>query len=363
MKRAIWAILTAAAFFLFAVRSNVYCLGAGLLLVLLPLVSLILAWIRRSGLEIRLSAPVTVEKGREIPLEMQAEGGSIRARLDIVNSVTGEEISQKLWLSGRETLPVREAYCGCLRITLSHIFLTDAFGIFGLPVRKTVSKRVRIMPETYAISSERTLELARLTDSTDYDPYVKGQDLTETFQIRDYRPGDPISRIHWKLTGKRGIPVVREASRPVDHSLILFADRSGGPASPALADAYTETAASLCKSLTDAGMEFHFVYFEETAKRREVTTEEDLTEVISDLLKAGPQETGLGGFKAYTEAFGPLRHGRVLYLAYEKPEETDLPSGLPIRYLICGEKDAAQGNTLFFSPAHMQEELQDALIE
>ncbi len=35
-------------------------------------------------------------------------------------------------------------------------------------------------------------------------------DAEEWGDVREYRPGDPVNRIHWKLTAKREKPVVRD---------------------------------------------------------------------------------------------------------------------------------------------------------
>ena len=52
--------------------------------------------------------------------------------------------------------------------------------------------------------------------------------------LRDYRPGDPLQRIHWKSFARTGDPVVREYQDEFfeRHALILdtFCTRAGAPA-------------------------------------------------------------------------------------------------------------------------------------
>ena len=48
-----------------------------------------------------------------------------------------------------------------------------------------------------------------------------GDDPSETFQVREYHPGDQISRTHWKLTAKRDILMTRDFAKESD-SQYLF---------------------------------------------------------------------------------------------------------------------------------------------
>ncbi|MBR6322909.1 MAG: DUF58 domain-containing protein, partial [Lachnospiraceae bacterium] len=48
-----------------------------------------------------------------------------------------------------------------------------------------------------------------------------GDDASETYDIREYREGDRISRMHWKLSAKRDTLMLREFSRE-DNARFLF---------------------------------------------------------------------------------------------------------------------------------------------
>lgn len=52
----------------------------------------------------------------------------------------------------------------------------------------------------------------------------KGSDPSETFDIRDYAPGDDIRTIHWKLSSKVGSVIVREASEPSHYDVVVLPD-------------------------------------------------------------------------------------------------------------------------------------------
>ena len=116
-------------------------------------------------------------------------------------------------------------YIGSGVFELKKCTISDYAGFFRLPlVRKNRPQRIPIdlMPD------EKELLLDAMGDPGQnyYSEYTKtvqkpGDDASETFDIREYRAGDSISRLHWKLTAKRDIPMLREFSRE-DNARFLF---------------------------------------------------------------------------------------------------------------------------------------------
>ena len=65
---------------------------------------------------------------------------------------------------------------------------------------------------------------------------------TEMFGVREYRPGDPLRRIHWRSSARHGELIVREFEPPGVQILGIFCDPS--PATPEVADQIARVAAS-----------------------------------------------------------------------------------------------------------------------
>lgn len=57
-----------------------------------------------------------------------------------------------------------------------------------------------------------------------YDRQHKGQDRTEVFEMRDFRNGDSLKSVHWKLSARFDELLVREPSRPAEHNIVLLFD-------------------------------------------------------------------------------------------------------------------------------------------
>lgn len=129
----------------------------------------------------------------------------------------------------------------------------DPLGIARALTVLPATGNVLVLPRRYAMPP------IALSGSRRYQPGGVAQaasvgDSEEFVGLRDYRPGDPLSRIHWKSFARAGEPVVREYQDEYfeRHALILdtFADdaRATSPAGAAFDRAFEE-AVSIAASL------------------------------------------------------------------------------------------------------------------
>ena len=111
---------------------------------------------------------------------------------------------------------------GILKLTGMRIARPDPLGLFYASITIPVSQSVVILPRRY------TLPTLRLPGNRRYQS--GGVALTasvgeseEFVSMRDYRPGDPLRRIHWKSWAKTGKPIVKEYQDEffVRHALVL----------------------------------------------------------------------------------------------------------------------------------------------
>ena len=81
-------------------------------------------------------------------------------------------------------------------------------GLFSMPVSVDSSARALVLPAP--VRPPRALPPA-------YSGTLRpkpGGGFSEEHDVRPYRQGDPVRMMHWKLTAKRGHPIVREALEP-----------------------------------------------------------------------------------------------------------------------------------------------------
>ena len=122
-----------------------------------------------------------------------------------------------------------------------------------------------------------------------YDENSPGYDNSELFQVREYRPGDRIQNIHWKLTAKQEELMVKEHALPKACPVILLLNWEKGswPRSRSKVP-FLEAAASLSFSMVDAGCQHYVVWFDGTetdVMRLRVDDEESLYYFINVLMR------------------------------------------------------------------------------
>ena len=125
-----------------------------------------------------------------------------------------------------ELMPVRR---GVLRFAGVSIAAPDPFGLFRSLRKIPAPQSVLILPRRYSVppfALPGTMKYQRggvsLASSIG--------ESEEFVSLREYRPGDPLRRIHWKSFAKTGKPIVKEFQEEffVRHALVLdtFSDQA-----------------------------------------------------------------------------------------------------------------------------------------
>jgi uncharacterized protein (DUF58 family) len=138
------------------------------------------------------------------------------------------------WTANREHGPVRRGPIAASRLVVES---ADPLGFFRTRQRKLAEGLAVALPLFTSLSDRlqvREIE-SQLT-------VVRAGHGTDLYGVREYRSGDPLRRIHWKTSARRGELVVREFEPPGLKVLALLLDPK--PASAAAADQLARLAAS-----------------------------------------------------------------------------------------------------------------------
>jgi uncharacterized protein (DUF58 family) len=133
---------------------------------------------------------------------------------------------------------------------------TFPFGLFRFSSKLPARHRVLVTPRIHHIAS------LSLNPGLRYQPggvplaSETGESL-EFMGVREYRPGDSLRKIHWKLWARRGVPVVREFSQEYFSRVGVILDTYKPPKGQVFERA-TEVAASISNFLArqDAIVDF-----------------------------------------------------------------------------------------------------------
>ena len=183
-------------------------------------------------------------------------------------------------------------------------------------------------------------------------------DLTETYQIREYVPGDSIRQIHWKLSNKFDKLIVRDPGLPITRNVLVFWERTGESGDPDVIDAQAEVIISLCRSLMDSGIQFT-IGWNDTDRNYCITHEirdmDELVGVIPRLLRATGAKDTASGAALLIQTRPEALCAHMVYIAEEPQNEVmEMQRYGHVTMLVCG-KEAPQGAILFNEEDYAQQ--------
>ena len=174
--------------------------------------------------------------------------------------------------------------------------------------------RLTILPNLFPMDADMT---ARPAYADDGASDRRGEDRSEVYQLREYRPGDDIRQIHWKLSSKLDELILKEASQPESRSLLVFWDKRTG--TPQQMDALAEVVSSTGAALLQGGVQYTLSWTEgDDLQAQDILDENQLLQAIPELVKTrGSADCRLPEMGDYS---------RILYFGV-KPEERMMTSG------------------------------------
>lgn len=280
--------------------------------------------------------------------------GRVTVKLRLYNPVTGEQTEKRLSFSETGQWELSSDHCGCILCAVTQVRVREIFGIFSRRVPCTAKKRLTVLPDTFPILLSKSRPVG-MTDSPEaYAPDRRGSDRTETFQIREYVPGDPLQQIHWKLSSKWEKLTVREPAHPIDRTLTVFLEQWDECRTPEQADCLLEAVTSVCQALTESGYAYRLCWNGETLQSMDVTGQEQLAEAVSAILKAERSAAlTTGTALAQAEVIG----GTVLYFC-SRMADTPFPWA-NAHIFLCGE--GTGDRVTAFTPENMHDQLKQII--
>ena len=286
---------------------------------LVPVLLFLLALMVR-GLRLTLRIPIPVsEAGSPVEAEILVENRSWLPVLGIDVWVQ----YQNLFLEERAVVKltggvdagarakficrVESGICGCLEFTVKKVRVYDYLRLFSLPKRAGAREQAVVLPRTYDTLAQLSLKTREfLGDSEEYDQSRGGDDPSEVFQLREYRPGDRIQQIHWKLSAASEDLVVKEFGRPVGCPVILFLDFSGTVLEPLWMKGFPELACALSRALVEAECLHYVVWYEPEAGgmfRQRVAEYEDVYRWLQRFLRRRPYGENIDLPELYRQSY------------------------------------------------------------
>lgn len=144
-----------------------------------------------------------------------------RMRLQITEQATGRTTVRRI--SGiRERTEITEETpcCGVYTVTPAAARCYDALNLFRIPRKTPAAREIVSLPEPVAM--EEKYALSDLLPNA-FRPKTGGG-YSENYDNREYRPGDNVRQIQWKLSRKGDKLIVKEPLEPVRQRVVLAAE-------------------------------------------------------------------------------------------------------------------------------------------
>ncbi len=182
----------------------------------------------------------------EIPVKVAEKGQDFGLRIDVTNrfivpigklvmhieygedcSRDREEITLKMFdiPKGKSSEIKRLAvmFSGNYEFSTYKVKLYDYFGIFHMKVKKKSITHALILPELNEVPVTLGEGVKNFYgEALVYDELNVGQDPSETFDVREFRDGDKLQRVHWKLSARMDDLIVKETAQPKACPVVLF---------------------------------------------------------------------------------------------------------------------------------------------
>lgn len=127
------------------------------------------------------------------------------------------------------------------------ITITDVFGFYSFTKKLTNEISLLVYPKPINLSSFQVIISKKPGQLSVKDSIFKDQNRIIT--LRDYKEGDSIKSIHWKLSAKRDSLIIKEYDNPGDNNVAIFIDNNislfESDVSRRLEDKVVDTALSL----------------------------------------------------------------------------------------------------------------------
>lgn len=208
------------------------------LLMVIPSLSIWAFFIVISHLEIKAYSEIpAVETGNSIPIFIECKNTSLFPlfacdfvfTLQNLYKPNSMQHNLSLPLLPRRTnkvqIPVETGISGMLSMDLTALRVSDYLHFLTKDIPLSIKVQIPVLPPTTAISLPSTAPVADgLEEFAESDN--KGNLSSDIKEIREYRPGDRLQRIHWKLSAKLDELLVKELAHTTVLSLVVLPECS-----------------------------------------------------------------------------------------------------------------------------------------
>lgn len=156
----------------------------------------------------------------------------VNVKLDVENTFYKDSSATILSLpcsarsSEEKQLPIKYSMNGIYKYSISAITIRDMLGFVSVKKDIGQTAEVNVYPERELAAEVDMSDMNKgMTESE--ETVKKGHDFSDVSDVREYIPGDKLMSIHWKLSAKRDILMVKDRVAMSDQQMVILTELSG----------------------------------------------------------------------------------------------------------------------------------------
>lgn len=298
-------------------------------LVMLPLVSLLVTVLAMGGVTAELIVMnASILKNEPLPIQLKIYNKYLfvtcmaRVKLNIRNELLQQEQIRTFFMmashSGQTVEEVISSeYCGMLRCSIAELRIYDALGLFSFRKKAESSYLVSVLPSVYPLMAINSAVLQDIQDNIT-SRTMKGNDPSEIMDVREYRDGDRLAKIHWKLSDKYDQLMVKDFGDSISNDVLLLFDLNGNSSEEisGLLDAVYSISNFLIKNQITYEIEWYDSLHERLV-HTDISQDNDLGLVFEAIMTDSRFQKQSWVLKSCSNGYGHKPYSVVLYLCSE----------------------------------------------
>ena len=238
INKIIYLAITIYAAVLSVLYLQVQALYIFVVLLLFPILMLIQVMYVRKRLTVFISAQskIAIERGDGIHIKLTVKNRSVlpvacmKIKVlygnDFLEGITKQVFMVSIAGKSEKSvdLAIRSTHTGLVRVMIGRVKVYDYIRLFSRKLKTSGEVTIPVLPEIIGIDSDALIPEPDFIESDTFSKTKPGDDPSEIFEIREYKEGDRIHRIHWKLSGKKDTIMVKDYSLPVANSATILVD-------------------------------------------------------------------------------------------------------------------------------------------
>ncbi|MBO4592394.1 MAG: DUF58 domain-containing protein [Eubacterium sp.] len=234
-----YGIQLAIALYMYDFLRNFFMMLVVSIIIASPIFDLIGLFFAYRGINVRIKAPEkNVTRNSIGYLKLILENKSIVVsydtcvKLDTENTFYMDKSGAVLSLpaSARKNyehhIPLKYSMNGIYKFAVENITIRDLMGFISIRKKQDSSAEVNVYPESVSNIELDMQDISKgMTESE--ETVKKGHDFSDVSDVREYIPGDKLMSIHWKLSAKRDILMVKDRVSMSDQQMVILTEICG----------------------------------------------------------------------------------------------------------------------------------------